>query len=27
MKKIIEEIYYGNLKPEERIVPTDISSR
>lgn len=23
MKNIIEELYYGNLHPEERIVPTD----
>ncbi|WP_410771965.1 DUF6809 family protein [Fontibacillus sp. BL9] len=23
MKNIIEELYYGNLRPEERIVPTD----
>ncbi|MNW50401.1 hypothetical protein D3C74_278540 [compost metagenome] len=23
MKKIIEEIYYGNLNPEEHIVPTN----
>ncbi|MGG6312402.1 DUF6809 family protein [Paenibacillus macerans] len=23
MKNIIEELFYGNLNPEERIVPTD----
>ncbi|MDR9857720.1 hypothetical protein RJP21_29445, partial [Paenibacillus sp. VCA1] len=23
MKSILEEIYYGNLRPEEQIVPTD----
>ncbi|NWL88667.1 hypothetical protein DMN77_13930 [Paenibacillus sp. 79R4] len=23
MKSVIEELYYGNLHPEERIVPTD----
>ncbi|MFR9708900.1 DUF6809 family protein [Paenibacillus sp. MB22_1] len=23
MKSIVEEIFYGNLRPEERIVPRD----
>lgn len=27
MKRIIEEFYYGSLKPEERMVPTDSEYR